>query len=108
MGQYIAVAVADTFEQATAAADAVKVTYTEKKPNVDKTLTPDANAKTESERGDASKAFEEASIKLDETYTTAAQSHAVIRIARLGCGLRWRHLHSVRNDPGASPIIEML
>ena len=33
-GQYIAVAVADTFEAAKAAADAVRATYTKEKPNV--------------------------------------------------------------------------
>src|SRR6202140_2609238 len=33
-GQYIALAVADTFETAKAAADAVRVTYTSEKPNV--------------------------------------------------------------------------
>src|SRR6266446_3354817 len=32
-GQYVALAVADTFEQANAAADAVKVTYRERTPN---------------------------------------------------------------------------
>src|SRR5207244_12283067 len=34
-GQYIALAVADTFEAAKAAADAVRATYTKEKPNVD-------------------------------------------------------------------------
>src|SRR6184192_874631 len=34
-GQYVALAVADTFETATAAADAVRVTYATEKPNVD-------------------------------------------------------------------------
>src|SRR3981081_4687305 len=37
-GQYVALAVADTFEQAMAAAEAVKVTYRERKPNVDERL----------------------------------------------------------------------
>src|ERR1700752_705907 len=34
-GQYVAVAVADTFESAKAAADSVRVTYAKEKPNVD-------------------------------------------------------------------------
>src|SRR3954468_14799868 len=34
-GQYVALAVADTFEAAKAAADAVRVTYEKKKPNVE-------------------------------------------------------------------------
>src|SRR5437763_9755205 len=37
-GQYIALAVADTFETAKAAADAVHVTYSKDKPNVDNDL----------------------------------------------------------------------
>ena len=37
-GQYVALAVADTFETAKAAADAVRVTYAKEKPNVDTDL----------------------------------------------------------------------
>ena len=37
-GQYVALAVADTFETAKAAADAVRVTYAQEKPNVDTDL----------------------------------------------------------------------
>src|SRR3954453_21650012 len=40
-GQYIALAVADTFEQAKAAADAVRATYAAEKPNVDPDLKAD-------------------------------------------------------------------
>src|ERR1043166_4739200 len=40
-GQYIALAVADTFEIAKAAADAVRATYTKGKPNVEPDLKPD-------------------------------------------------------------------
>src|SRR6267142_2657686 len=40
-GQYVALAVADTFETAKAAADAVRVTYAEDKPNVDTDLKAD-------------------------------------------------------------------
>src|SRR6202022_3849732 len=40
-GQYIALAVADTFESAKAAADAVRVTYAKDKPNVEKHLEAD-------------------------------------------------------------------
>src|SRR5215831_8068281 len=40
-GQYIALAVADTFEQARAAADAVRVTYAKEKPNVETHLVAD-------------------------------------------------------------------
>src|SRR6267142_2764444 len=40
-GQYVALAVADTFESAKAAADAVRVTYDKEKPNVDTDLKAD-------------------------------------------------------------------
>src|ERR671936_2885434 len=40
-GQYVALAVADTFEAAKAAADAVRVTYAAEKPNVETALEPD-------------------------------------------------------------------
>src|SRR6202163_738437 len=40
-GQYIALAVADTFESAKAAADAVRATYTKEKPNVETDLKAD-------------------------------------------------------------------
>lgn len=79
-GQYVAVAVADTFEQAKAAADKVKVGYKEDKPNVDPKLTADTKVEVESERGDAQNAFNGASIKLDETYTTPAETHNVIEL----------------------------
>ncbi len=79
-GQYVAVAVAETFEQATAAAEAVKVSYIEKKPNVDTHLSADTKIKVESERGDAQKAFDSATIKLDATYTTPAETHNVIEL----------------------------
>lgn len=79
-GQYVAVAVADTFEQATAAAEAVKVSYNEKKPNVDTHLAADTKIKVEGERGDAQKAFDAASIKLDETYATPPETHNVIEL----------------------------
>ena len=52
-GQYVAVAVADTFEQATAAAEAVKVSYNEKKPNVDTHLAADTKIKPSSRPADA-------------------------------------------------------
>src|SRR5438067_12773252 len=62
-GQYVALAVADTFEAAKAAADAVRVTYAKEKPNVDTELKayddPDVvpttvapTARLQSKRGD--------------------------------------------------------
>src|SRR5246127_5692779 len=63
-GQYVALAVADTFESAKAAADAVRVTYARDKPNVNTDLKPDdepevvattfgVRERLQSQRGDA-------------------------------------------------------
>jgi xanthine dehydrogenase YagR molybdenum-binding subunit len=84
-GQYVALAVADTFEAAKAAADAVKVTYASEQPNVGTTLEADADpevvatsfgmkSRLQSQRGDADKAFVNAPIKLDQTYVTPAET----------------------------------
>src|SRR3954454_5526550 len=56
-GQYVAVAVADTFETAKAAPDAVRVTYATEKPNVDPDLKADDKPKVDSERGDPDRAL---------------------------------------------------
>jgi xanthine dehydrogenase YagR molybdenum-binding subunit len=85
-GQYIAVAVADTFEAAKAAADAVRATYAKEKPNVaahleagddpDVVLTAYGPVpRLQSNRGDVAAAFASAPVKLDETYVTPAETH---------------------------------
>jgi xanthine dehydrogenase YagR molybdenum-binding subunit len=85
-GQYVALAVADTFEAAKAAADAVRVTYKAEKPNVETRLRadddPDVIAATfgpehrlQSQRGDADASFASAPVKLDYTYVTPAETH---------------------------------
>src|SRR5713226_7384984 len=85
-GQYIALAVADTFEAAKAAADAVRVTYEKETPNVEAHLeagndppvilsTYGPVEKVQSKRGDAEGAFASAPVKLDETYVTPAETH---------------------------------
>jgi len=85
-GQYIALAVADTFEAAKAAADAVRATYSKEKPNVESHLEagndPDVvftaygpMERLQSHRGDAAAAFDDAAVKLDETYVTPAETH---------------------------------
>src|SRR5216110_506659 len=74
-GQYVALAVADTFEAAKAAADAVRVTYTKDKPNVATDLNADDKPEVESPRGDADAAFATAPVKLDQTYVTPAETH---------------------------------
>jgi len=85
-GQYIALAVADTFETAKAAADAVRATYTKEKPNVETHLIaddePDVVATTfgerkrlDSQRGNPDAAFASAAVKLDQTYVTPTETH---------------------------------
>src|SRR6185436_11144118 len=84
-GQYVALAVASTFETAKAAADAVRVEYAKEKPNVDTHLKADDEPETvsttfatlkrlQSERGDSDVAFQKAPVKLDETYVTPAET----------------------------------
>ena len=90
-GQYIAVAVADTFEAAKAAADAVRATYTKDKPNVNLDLEPENEPEVvqtthgplkrlQSERGDPDSAFASAQVKVDQTYVTPAETHNPIEL----------------------------
>src|SRR3984893_13924361 len=85
-GQYIALAVADTFETAKAAADAVRATYAREKPNVETDLEADdepdvcsttftTRERLQSQRGGAEAAFETAPVKIDQTYVTPAEKH---------------------------------
>src|SRR5207253_4346007 len=79
-GQYVALAVADTFEAAKAAADAVRVTYAKDKPNVATDLKADDKPEVESQRGDADAAFATAPVKIDQTYVTPAETHNPIEL----------------------------
>src|SRR5262245_3612621 len=90
-GQYIALAVADTFETAKAAADAVRVTYAKDKPNVDTDLKADDDPEAvvttfgmrhrlDSQRGDAEAAFASAPVTIDQIYVTPAETHNPIEL----------------------------
>ena len=90
-GQYIALAVADTFETAKAAADAVRVMYATETPNVATDLTADDDPeavvttfgmrhRVDSQRGDAEAAFASAPVKIDHTYVTPAETHNPIEL----------------------------
>lgn len=79
-GQYVAAVIADTFEQATAAAAAVKVRYREDKPSVDTRLSADTPVKVGSERGQAQPAFDAAAVKVDQTYVTPVETHNPIEL----------------------------
>src|SRR5467141_221130 len=79
-GQYVALAVADTFAQASAAADAVKVAYREHQPNVDERLAPETSQKVDNEPANAEKAFTEAEIQVDQTYGLPPETHNPIEL----------------------------
>ena len=76
-GQYVALVVADTFQQAQAAAAAVKVEYDPQKPNVSPELNDEnvINQRVNSKRGDTESAFASAPVKVDQTYVTPVKTH---------------------------------
>jgi xanthine dehydrogenase YagR molybdenum-binding subunit len=76
-GQFVAVVVANTFQQAQDAASHVKVSYQEQKPL---TRLSDVPSTTEPplrhySRGDAEAAFNNAPVKIDATYITPTETH---------------------------------
>jgi xanthine dehydrogenase YagR molybdenum-binding subunit len=79
-GQFIAVVVAQTFEQSQAAASAVKVKYSEEKPVIATHLETDDEPKVESSRGKPEDAFNTAAVKVDETYSTPTETHNPIEL----------------------------
>ena len=79
-GQYVALVVADTFENATAAARAVKVSYDEAQPDVSLELTPDDEPSVDTERGDPEAAFAKGDVTLDAVYTTPPETHNPIEL----------------------------
>src|SRR5208282_1980636 len=79
-GQYVALAVAETFEQAQAAAAAVQVAYSEERPDVGDHLEPEGKLKVGSTRGDTEAAFSTAPVKIDEIYVTPVETHNPIEL----------------------------
>jgi xanthine dehydrogenase YagR molybdenum-binding subunit len=79
-GQYVAVVVARTFEQATAAAKAVDVAYEAEEPDVRHHLEASDEPKVDSERGDAEAAFASAEVRIDQTYGTPVETHNPIEL----------------------------
>ena len=73
-GQYVALVVADTFEQAKAAADAVAVSYKANTPNVDPHMVAE-KTKVASQRGDADAGFAGAPVTIDARYTISPETH---------------------------------
>ncbi|WP_208245591.1 aldehyde oxidoreductase molybdenum-binding subunit PaoC (plasmid) [Rhizobium sp. T1470] len=82
--QAIAVVVAETFEQARAAAALIKVAYAEEKGAFDlkeaqaSAKKPDESVQPDSAAGDFESAFKSAPVTFEETYTTPDQSHAMM------------------------------
>ena len=81
--QAIALVVADTFEQARAAASLVRVKYDTEKGKFDLAKAKDGAGKPKDEKpdsktGDFSGAFARAPVRLDAYYTTPDQSHAMM------------------------------
>ncbi len=75
-GQFVALVIASTFEQAQAAAAAVHVDYDAKKPSIFLNQgTPSETPAAQHHRGDADPAFGQAPVKLDATYTTPTETH---------------------------------
>jgi len=76
-GQYIAAVVAETLEQATAGAQAIRVQYDVEQPDV----RPDLGAgfkgepKSSWKRGDPDQALSTAPVTIDETYSTPIEVH---------------------------------
>ena len=80
-GQHVAVVVAETLEQATAAAKAVKVDYEPQSANLRASLDDYAGErKSVSKRGNPDEAFASAPIKLDQTYVTPNETHNPIEL----------------------------
>ena len=81
--QAIAVVVADTFEQARAAARLIRVQYARAKGAFDLAAEKQGNASQarhipKTDVGDFDSAFASAPVKIDRTYTTPDQSHAMM------------------------------
>jgi xanthine dehydrogenase YagR molybdenum-binding subunit len=76
-GQFVAVVVANTFEQAKAAADRVKVNYQVEPSAVEMSgaEAPQGPARIHYSRGDAGHAFDDAPVKIDETYVLPPETH---------------------------------
>ncbi len=80
-GQYVALVVAETFEEATAAASLVEVTYADvAAPNVELDLIGDDKPNEVSRRGDPEAAYDASPVKIDHTYVTPAETHNPIEL----------------------------
>jgi xanthine dehydrogenase YagR molybdenum-binding subunit len=82
--QAVALVVAETFEQARAAAGLIRIEYVKTKGEYDlakardSAVKPKKEEKPDTRAGDFARAFANAPVKLDATYTTPDQSHAMM------------------------------
>ncbi|HEX4036493.1 MAG TPA: xanthine dehydrogenase family protein molybdopterin-binding subunit [Acidobacteriaceae bacterium] len=75
-GQYVALVVANTFEQAQEAARRVKIEYDAQKPSISFDDGPvPQKPRVHYARGNAADAFASAPVKIDETYELPAETH---------------------------------
>lgn len=75
-GQFVAAVVAETLEQAKAAAAAIKVQYDAEPPDVNPDLSDFTGPRPESwRRGDPDKALASSPITIDQTYVTPVETH---------------------------------
>jgi len=79
-GQYAGVVVAQTLEQATAAARAVTIKYDESPFDVGSALSTTEPLRVESIRGVPEQAFTSASVQVDQVYTTPVETHNPIEL----------------------------
>ena len=83
-GQYVAVVVADTVEQARSAAECIKVSYSRERPDatskmLGSPLTTD-KPDEKSKRGDTAAALKASTIKVDAVYTIPVETHNPIEL----------------------------
>ncbi|MBB3219633.1 xanthine dehydrogenase family protein molybdopterin-binding subunit [Pseudoduganella umbonata] len=74
-GQFVALVLADTFEQARDGARAVRVDYAAAAPDVRMAMTPDGEPEVATERGDPEAAYDGAAVQVDETWCTPIETH---------------------------------
>jgi len=80
-GQYVAVVIAETLEQATEAAQAVKVEYEAGAQSLTPSLGDySGKRKSGSKRGDVDTAFASAAFKIDQNYITPVETHNPIEM----------------------------
>ena len=79
-GQFVALVVAKTFEQARDATPLVKVTYETEKPQISWDDNPKIEPQDEAKRGNPEEAFAHAEVLHEATYTTPDETHNPIEM----------------------------